>query len=118
MCSEIKIFIIILSKGGFTLKLTKIIGIFFVVCVISFSFSATAIADIYNVGGSSNNNIIYYNYNGVYNHAWIYVNGNLIDDVWTVSSGSGTYVTNLNSGDHILILYYNGDYGQANATCD
>jgi hypothetical protein len=77
-------------------------------------------ASITNLSCQYQYNRVVFNYSGVYNHGWVYVNGNQVGDFLKVSSGTGDYVTTLKKGDNVLILWYNTveGYGQSNsATC-
>jgi hypothetical protein len=84
------------------------------------TFSSIANASIYNATCVDSSNTIYYNHNSTYNHGWVYINGNYKGDFLTVSSGSGTYVTNVNRNDKVMLLWYNTSqvYGSTDAVCN
>ncbi len=106
-------------------KLKKFISSLITVCVLTIGLSSTANADVSNVICQASSNTIHYNHNGSYNHGWVYVNGNYRGDFWTISSGSRTFITSgsrtfitsVSSGDHVMILFYNGSYGQTHGNC-
>ena len=65
-----------------------------------------------------NQNKLIYNHNGFFTHAWVYVNNEPRGDFREISSGSGSFSTNLNSGDMVVIYYYSGyEYGHDIAHC-
>lgn len=74
-------------------------------------------AGISNVVCDAETNTITFNHNGIYNHAWVYKNAKLDGDFWTISSGSDNYVTKIEPGDRIFILFYNKteDYGSTDS---
>lgn len=74
-------------------------------------FAGHANAAFSQVACTSNNDRIDYTYSGLYNHAWVYVNGGFRGDFWTISSGLGNFTTTLNKNDHVLLLWYNTDEG-------
>lgn len=92
----------------------------FALLLLMLLLSNVANASVYNVMCRVGKNKIEYNYNGNYNHVWFMVNGVQRGDKWTISSGTGTFVTPTSSGDHVLVLWYNTTegYGSADAICN
>jgi len=75
-------------------------------------------ADIYNTQCMPGQNKIFYNHNGFFTYAWVYVNNEPRGDFKSISSGSGSYETNLNIGDMVIVYYYSGyEYGHDIAHC-
>ena len=97
-------------------KETKMKKMILTLAILASLVATSANAEISNLSCNSSSDYISFNYTNTYNHAWIYVNGNYIDDFWRISSGSSVEnINNLHYGDIVRVLY-SDNYGEGVAT--